>query len=234
MNRYFVGVDLGQSRDFTAIAVVERTERTGAWDPVRCGSPKVVALELRYLERMALGTPYPEVVERVVQVTRSSELEGRCHLAVDGTGVGRPVVDLLRRARPNCVLLPAIITSGATETRGEGYYRIPKRDLVIQLQVLLQCGALRIAAGLKDAATLVAEMQEMRVKVTSAGNEQFGAWREGTHDDLVFAVALACWAAKKVYPNPPMGDYRWWRNEHFREAERTFRKALGSRDGTHH
>ncbi len=34
MNRYFVGVDLGQSRDYTAIAVVERAERTGAWDPV--------------------------------------------------------------------------------------------------------------------------------------------------------------------------------------------------------
>jgi hypothetical protein len=59
------------------------------------------------------------------------------------------------------VLLPAIITSGATETRGEGYCRIPKRDLVIQLQVLLQCEALRIAAGLKDGATLVAEMQEL-------------------------------------------------------------------------
>jgi hypothetical protein len=128
------------------------------------------------------------------------------------------------------VLLPAIITSGATETRSEGYYRIPKRDLVIQLQVLLQCGALRIAAGLKHAATLAAELQEMRVKVTSAGHEQYGAWREGTHDDMVFAVALACWAAKKVYPNPPTGDHRWWRNENSRESERAFRKALGTRE----
>ena len=32
MNRYFVGVDLGQARDYTAIAVVERAETTGAWD----------------------------------------------------------------------------------------------------------------------------------------------------------------------------------------------------------
>ena len=120
MNWYFVGVDLGQSRDFTAIAVVERAEKTGAWDPVGYAWRKVVALELRYLERMALGTPYPEVVERVAQVTRSGELDGRCHLAVDGTGVGRPVVDLLRRARPNCVLLPAMITSGDRETQGRG------------------------------------------------------------------------------------------------------------------
>ena len=39
------------------------------------------------LERASLGTPYPEVVDRVVQVTRSRNLAGRCHLAVDGTGV---------------------------------------------------------------------------------------------------------------------------------------------------
>jgi len=37
MNWYFVGVDLGQSRDFTAIAVVERSVRAGGWDPVMCG-----------------------------------------------------------------------------------------------------------------------------------------------------------------------------------------------------
>jgi hypothetical protein len=48
---------------------------------------KPVALRLRFLERLELGTPYPEMVERVVRVTRSPELEGRCHLAVDATGV---------------------------------------------------------------------------------------------------------------------------------------------------
>jgi CAAX prenyl protease-like protein len=53
---------------------------------------KEVSLQLRYLERIALRTPYPEVVERVVQVTRWPELAGRCRLAVDGTGVGRAVV----------------------------------------------------------------------------------------------------------------------------------------------
>jgi len=44
---------------------------------------------------------------------------------------------------------------------------------------------------------LAEEMAAMEVKVTSAGREQFGAWREGTHDDLVFAVALACWGSKR-------------------------------------
>jgi hypothetical protein len=98
MRSYFVGVDLGQRQDFTAIAVVERTELTGEWDAAMWAYRKETMLRLRYLQRVPLGTPYPEVVERVVAITRSRELAGRCRLAVDATGVGGPVVDLLRRA----------------------------------------------------------------------------------------------------------------------------------------
>jgi hypothetical protein len=195
---YFVGVDLGQSRDFTAIAVVERQELSGEWDPAAYTCRKDTALRLRFLERVELGTTYPDVVDRVIQVTRSRDLAGRCHLVVDGTGVGRPVVDLLRQAKPGCPMMPAVITSGQRETRSDGYYGIPKRDLMVGLQVLLQRGELQIAAGLKYGAALAEEMAAMEVKVTSAGREQFGAWREGTHDDLVFAVALACWGSKKT------------------------------------
>jgi hypothetical protein len=43
------------------------------------------------------------------------------------------------------------------------------------------------------------------VKLTSAGNAQYGASREGTHDDLVLAVALPCWGARKVHPWGPYG-----------------------------
>jgi hypothetical protein len=39
----------------------------------------------------------------------------------------------------------------------------------------------------------------MRVKITASGNEQYGAWREGEHDDLVLAVALACWGARRAW-----------------------------------
>ena len=38
---------------------------------------------------------------------------------------------------------------------------------------------------------LAREMAAMQVKIALSGNEQYGAWREGTHDDLVFAAALA-------------------------------------------
>jgi len=226
MGRFFVGLDLGQSQDFTALAVVERAETSGEFDPVMAARPKVVRLNLRFLERMELGTPYPDVVDRVGRMTRSRELAGRCQLAVDGTGVGPPVVDMLKRAQLDCRLMPVMVTGGGRESRDRGYYHVPKRDLIIGLQVLFQRGALRIAAGMPHNDTLIKEMQAMRVKVTPAGNEQYAAWREGQHDDLVFAVALACWAAKKVCPNPPMGDDRWWRNENYQHTEKTFREEM--------
>ena len=227
MDRYFVGVDFGQAQDFTVIAVVERAETTGAWDAAKFAWRKEVSLQLRYLERIAKGTPYPNVVERVVQVTRSPELAGRCRLAVDGTGVGRSVVDLLRREGPGCVLMAVNITSGSQQTSGGGYYGVPKRDLILGLQVLLQRGLLRIAAGLEHGAELVREMAAMQVKISPAGHEQFAAWREGTHDDLVFAAAIGCWNAQNAYPNDPAGGEQWWTNRHEADAARIFRKKQG-------
>ena len=107
--------------------------------------------------------------------------------------------------------MPVIITGGAYESTGGGYHGVPKRDLVTGLQVLLQRGGLQIASGIPHGAPLAAEIAEMRVKVTAAGNMQFGAWREATHDDLALAVALACWGARKMYPNGPYGAESYWR-----------------------
>jgi len=75
---------------------------------------------------------------------------------------------------------------------------------------LLQRGGLQIAG--------------MRVKVGCEGREQYGAWREGTHDDLVFAVALACWAARKMYPREAAGEDGYWRFREWRDCEREFRR----------
>ena len=64
----------------------------------------------------------------------------------------------------------------------------------------------------------------MQVRISPSGNEQMAAWREGTHDDLVFAVALACWNAQNAYPSHPAGAEQWWTNEREAEAARILRK----------
>jgi hypothetical protein len=223
---FFIGVDLGQSHDFTAIAVVERAVLKREFDAAVWAFRKEVRFHLRHLERVPIGTSYPEVVERVAHITRSPGITGPIHLAVDNTGVGAAVVDLLRDARPNATLMPVTITGGDTEHVSGGAHRVPKRDLIVVLQVLLQAGGLRIAAGLKDTPTLLAELMAMEVKVSAAGNQQFGAWREGQHDDLVLAVALACWAVDKAYPPRKSHDDAWWSNPYEADMIRLFKKKM--------
>ena len=101
---------------------------------------------------------------------------------------------------------------------------MPKHDLIVGLQVVLQRGLLRIAAGLEHGPELVKEMTAMQVKISPSGHEQFAAWREGTHDDLVFAVALACWNAQNAHPKDPAGEEQWWTNKHEADMARLFRK----------
>jgi hypothetical protein len=186
---YIVGVDLGQATDPSAIAVLEAI-------------PSQRKLCVRHLERAPLGTPYPDVVERVRRITASLPMAGRCNVVVDATG-SRPVVDLLRRANLMGGLLAVVATSGKTESCRAGYYRTPKRNLILLLQSMLRRDVLQIASQLKDRPALIRELEQMRVRVTPAGREQFGAWRAGEHDDLVFAVALACWGARRIMRRPP-------------------------------
>src|SRR5580704_10725607 len=93
--RFYVGLDLGQVCDFSTLAAIERVELMGEWDPVVFAWKKRTVRRLRYLERIPLGTPYPDVVRRVTDVMRQVAVEGTSELVGDGTGVGRPVVDLL-------------------------------------------------------------------------------------------------------------------------------------------
>jgi hypothetical protein len=209
--RFFIGLDLGQAHDYTAMAVLERAEARGAWDAAWYAYRKEVTLQLRYLERAPLGTKYTEVAARVRAVARRAEVAGRCALVADATGVGRPVMDLLRTEDLGCRLIPVTLTGGDSESLVDGYYRAPKRDVITGLQALLDTGALRIASRLEHGATLARELMEMQVKLTPAGREQYGAWRENQHDDLVLATALACWWARKLYPRPPKGDDRFVR-----------------------
>ena len=59
---------MGKRRDPTAIAVVERAELVGAWDAFQAAYRQWVEYRVRHVERMRLGTAYPEVVERVREV----------------------------------------------------------------------------------------------------------------------------------------------------------------------
>src|SRR5580704_8446364 len=135
---FFVGLDLGQKRDFSAVAVVERVARNLAWI-----SPEFRHFQVRYLERMPLGTAYVRVVNRVSEIMQHPALDGG-RLVVDATGVGAPVVEMLRGVRPACRVTAVTITSGEqAHGRGEEWH-VPKKDLMAGLEILLEEGQLRI------------------------------------------------------------------------------------------
>ena len=86
---YFVGLDLGQSRDHSALAVVERADLVlDEIDHVTYARLMERRYRVRFLERVALGTPHPAVVERVREVVRAKPLVGRCTLVMDTAGIG--------------------------------------------------------------------------------------------------------------------------------------------------
>jgi hypothetical protein len=65
------------------------------------------------------------------------------------------------------------------------------------VQVALQTDKLKIASALPEAENLSRELQGFQVKITEAANDTYGAWRDGAHDDLVLAVALALYVGNK-------------------------------------
>ena len=206
--QYILGVDLGQAHDFTALAIIERGVRpTGRvkTHSTRYGShhyPQEYesTYQVRHLERLPRSTPYPQQVERVSSlVERVRNTTGSApRMAVDQTGVGRPVVDMLRAAGHKH-LTAVSIHGGDQSTRDGSDHKVPKRELVSILQVLLQTDRLQVAASLPEAETLTREMLAFKVTLSATGHDSYGNdWRENAHDDLVLAVALAAWLGQSV------------------------------------
>ena len=90
------------------------------------------------------------------------------------------MVDLLRAADLDCQLRAVTVTAGMHETYAKGFYHVPKKNLIVGLQVLLQRGGLQIPAGLAFHGEFLEEISSMRVRAGSGGHEQYGAWRRGS------------------------------------------------------
>jgi hypothetical protein len=202
---YFVGLDLGQSADYTALSVVHDTH-TGEL-PV----PEAKQLQVVHLERYPLRTSYVDIVEHVTELLGEEALHPwemtrpfhrqQTHptLVVDQTGVGAPVTDLFDKRKVPYVGIT--ITGGTTVTRGRGLrkFGVPKRDLVSALEVPFHNERLVIARDLELRPTLEKELQSFKRKIKlGTGHDTYEHWREGDHDDLVLACALAVWWATRM------------------------------------
>jgi len=192
MTRFFMGLDLGQANDYTALSILEKLNVSDGKN----------VYHVRRLERIR-GVSYPEIVNKVTEMMHSPRLVRNTVLVVDGTGCGKPIVDMFETSG----LKPISITiHGGDKVSNDGSsYRVPKRDLVGILQVLLQSGRLKVASKLELGSVLQQEMLNFKVKIDPAtAHDSYSAWRESDHDDLVLSVALAAWYGENCKERLPM------------------------------
>ncbi len=211
----YVGLDLGQRNDYTAIAQLERSIGKDPQMPGR-GVP---VFTVTTLDRVRLES-YEKVCADVATLMGSERLRpirvirgGRyvwvpqSVLVVDATGVGAAIMDILgaRGLQPHAIS----ITGGINASRPDYFdHRVPKRDLVVAIQLLLENRQLKVAADLPHAETLKQELRNFRYKLSDiTGNDTYGAGRDGEHDDLVLAVAVAAWFAKNEPVGATMSNY---------------------------
>jgi Terminase RNaseH-like domain len=206
---FTVGVDLGQTGEYSGFAVLGETEEK---------IPKKV-YEVRHMERHRKES-YSALVEHLRSlVSRLPDKEIEPLIAVDSTSVGQPVVDMIAEAKIPGSVYGVTITGGDAMSRDGKQCRVPKRELVSTVAILLQTGRLRIARDLPHAALLERELKSFRAKITLSEKDTEEAWRERDHDDLVLAVSIAAWLRER-------GEDPW--DRWFREEKRwpTFRIAI--------
>jgi hypothetical protein len=209
---YLLGIDLAQGgSDYTALCALERTE------PID-GSPATYAV--LHLERFRDRRAPRRIVERSeilwqqlrrrhadhVLARRGSVgprdvAEPPIRIVVDTTGVGPFGTDPLRQVgfAPTSIVIHG---GDSVSHPAPDVWRVPKRDLAGVLATLLGTARLQVAASLPEAPLLRAELENFRVNINvNTGHDSYAAgvveeWRAGTHDDLVLAVAIACWVGE--------------------------------------
>ncbi len=183
-----LGVDLGQAQDPSALVCVQSYRP----EPTHVGDWPEARYLIRWVERIPLGTDYPRVVDRIATVGESARPWGSTTIVLDGTGVGRPVVDLLKRST-SLPVRAVVFTAGDREAEPEyAVHRVPKRDLVTSLEVVLQTRRLEVVPDCPLQSELAQELGAFDFSLNARGHDTYEAGR-GSHDDLVAALSLSLW-----------------------------------------
>ena len=190
-------VDIGQKRDPTAICAVETEVR-------QIDRRTETHFLVRYIGRLPLMTPYPDVARRVGEVANGVRARvGTSPLVyVDATGVGQPIVDILREGAPAVRSIVAVYFTYGDRRTEDRNYRSPqvnlgKAYLVSRLQTLLQTDRIHLPRN-PETEALAKELLDYEIRVDQNANDRYGAFRVGTHDDLVTALGLAVQTDKPI------------------------------------
>lgn len=168
-----IGIDFARYSDYTAVAVLDGHRRETS---------------LQRLERWT-GVPWREQIERAARIIRSF---GQARVVCDATGVGDPVVEMLRAVVPEVHIEGFVFGSSSKST------------LLDQLVMLFEQRALKMLPHVD----LLRELQHFQAQRSPSGHTRLAA-AQGYHDDLVMALALACHGLPSPYqPHVALGAAR--------------------------
>jgi phage FluMu gp28-like protein len=177
--RFLFGLDLGKTKDPSTLTLIEQTSDLYL---------------LRNIRSFPLHTPYPQIVSFLFECLNKEPFKENHTLVVDATGIGTPIIDYLRE---KLSVISVQITGGYNVVEVNLVdYRLPKRDLVGALAIVLESGRLKIAGQMDLARTLRNQLISFRVKIGTQGEDSYEADR-GKHDDMVIALALPLWYAEQ-------------------------------------
>jgi hypothetical protein len=187
---YWFGVDLGQKRDYSALAVLRRMWKMGTPEEFIASASHAYHGEWIYevvqAERVELGTSYADIGDWLFNVVQAVDPRLKRTVVLDGTGVGAVVTDHLRRRGLRAELCPCVITgSSKPGSRTDAYATyVGKEQLLSRLAVAVENQEFWISERCREGYRLGEELKALRMEGKPPG---------GMGDDLAFALALAVW-----------------------------------------
>ena len=189
--RYWVGADLGQANDYSAICVIKDQAL-----PVSDGNGIIVGQRERtvvYADRFK-GVSYVDVVDYLIKLRNASPFGGKSELVIDGTSIGRVVSDMLweQGVDHNAIQM----TGGQDWSRRGRYVNASKTLMIENLAVMFAAGELNFAHDLLLRKEIEEDLASFATQTTAAGNQIITQSRNASgHGDLGISLIVAGFAS---------------------------------------
>lgn len=206
--QFYIGLDLGKMQDNTAIVLIQHILTKDDFEA------KKESMNVTLIERVALGTPYQDIVKRVGRFFLDVKIKRNGIVVVDSTAAGEPVREMLVSAK-----LPTIgitIQGGHTvRDQGMGRWSVPRLDLLTTTRIAFDAGLIHISDKLELAEELLTEVENLKDRKSPIGKEDETLWREGESDDIAFALMCAVWHGVRTFPriSPVYEEAEPWRED---------------------
>lgn len=160
--RYYAGLDLAKVHDYTVLVILNAEREVVYWDR---------------FHRLDWNT-------QIQRVQVATDRYNRAVITCDATGLGDPLLEMLKRAGCRAEAYPFTAKS--------------KAALVDALAMALEQGQIRLPRP-ELWPELIDELEGFEYDVTDAGNVRTSA-PAGMHDDCVMALGLALWPVRTCKP----------------------------------